>query len=140
MKRANNKKKPPTKKKPRQSKDPESFMSCHPAWQFRSLDINCSEIDSNTIFDEILPKIQNYESMFWKEILDSSRDHFIKVERIIQRAKDRLVELQQEDIDSLVSLHIDGTKRIWGIIDGNIMKILWWDPNHEICPSNKKHT
>ncbi len=34
----------------------------------------------------------------------------------------------------------NGKQRIWGIKDRNILKVLWWDPDHEVCPSLKKYT
>ena len=42
-------------------------------------------------------------------------------------------EIQQDDIDKLMSFRIAGKKRVWCIQDRNIMRVLWWDPQHEIC-------
>ncbi|RKZ46349.1 MAG: hypothetical protein DRR00_24365, partial [Candidatus Parabeggiatoa sp. nov. 3] len=52
----------------------------------------------------------------------------------------RLAEIHQDDIDELFSLRLSGKERLWGILDNHILKILWWDANHDVWPSKKKHT
>lgn len=68
------------------------------------------------------------------------RDHPIEAYKLQKFAQDRLAELQMDDLDLLWSIHVDGAFRIWGIRDASLLKILWIDPCHEICPSYKKHT
>jgi len=70
-------------------------------------------------FSEILPKIKNFESMFWKDILGTS-SHEVPVANIHSIAQKRLAELKLEDTESLVSLRLAGKKRIWGIKVENI--------------------
>ena len=48
--------------------------------------------------------------------------------------------IRQDDVDELMSFRLDSRGRVWCIQTGNIMRVLWWDPNHEVCPSFKKHT
>jgi hypothetical protein len=62
------------------------------------------------------------------------------VGELCKTARDRLEDLRLEDIDELVSLRLGGAERVWGIRDGNVMLLLWWDPEHAVCPSLKKHT
>jgi hypothetical protein len=54
---------------------------------------------------------------------------------IIGEAQRRLVAIAQDDIDDLFSLHLGGKPRVWGVRDGSVLRLLWWDPEHEICPS-----
>lgn len=113
------------------------------AWHLRILDKDgrwgWKNLKERTLWDRILPRIVNFETMTWPEIL-GSRHHEIPVSKIISEAQRRLEALGQNDIDQLVSFHITGEQVIWGIRDQNIFKVLWWDPNHEICPSLKRHT
>ena len=77
--------------------------------------------------------------MNWVD-LGRNGSHHIPVSRIIPQARKRLEEIHQADIDDLYSLRLTGVQRIIGIRDRNNLKILWWDPEHEVCPANKKHT
>ena len=98
---------------------------------------------------EILPKLQGFESMTWIKIMQVSggkakgrgtNNHFISVEDLTRKAQNRLVEINQGDVDQLFSLRLGGTKRIYGIRDRRVLKLLWYDPNHEVCPSSKFRT
>ena len=64
-----------------------------------------------------------------------SKNHEIEVSRIIPEAQERLVELHKADYDVLFSLRVSGKIRIWGIREGRVFQILWFDFEHEICPS-----
>lgn len=91
------------------------------------------------LFDDIIITLQNCEGRTWADV-EGKSNHFISVERICKQAQKRLIELDLEDNEDLFSLRINGKKRLWGIRRGSQLLLLWWDPEHEICPSNKKHT
>jgi len=79
--------------------------------------------------------------MTWAEISkDKKKYHPIRVDKLATEARKRLEELRQDDVDVLWSLRVQGKPRIWGIREGRVLKLLWWDPNHEVCPSKLKHT
>jgi hypothetical protein len=88
---------------------------------------------------EIHEKLRSFESMTLGEILGRN-NHCVEVSQLCKRAKDRLAEMHLDDNDELLSLHLTGLRRVWGILEHNVVTLLWWDPNHEICPSPKKHT
>jgi hypothetical protein len=77
--------------------------------------------------------------MTWKDIWRQG-SHEIELGRIIKDARSRLTEIKCDDIDCLASIRLAGKPRIWGIKDHHILHVLWWDPEHEICPSPLKHT
>jgi hypothetical protein len=83
--------------------------------------------------------MRDFETMAWPEILGRN-NHAIPLGDLCYAAQKRLVEIQQDDVDDLISLRLTGTMRVWGIRDRNILKILWWDPNHNVCPTQKRHT
>lgn len=97
------------------------------------------EIDGEFFRDEIIKKIQDFESMKMFEI-KGRNNHIVKISSISKQAQNRLKQIQEHDLDELFSLRISGKKRIWGILSGNRFHFLWWDPEHEVCPSFKKHT
>lgn len=45
-----------------------------------------------------------------------------------------------DDVDDLYQLHVTGPKRVWGIRFGPYLKLLWWDPDHQVYPVRKRHT
>lgn len=111
-------------------------------WAFRDLDLNgpwCwSALDAASILD-VHRRLANYESMAWKEILNGTGSHEIEPWEIGKDGQDRLREMGL-DVDGLVSLRIDGPGRIWGYREGAVLRILWWDPEHQVYPVGKKHS
>lgn len=89
---------------------------------------------------QIKARLASFESMTWREILYEGgyRNHFISVERICQEARERLRHLNQDDIDSVVSLGVAQMSRVFGIMEHNVLKVLWWDPHHLICPAEER--
>jgi len=87
----------------------------------------------------ILEKMRQWDSMTWQE-LTGDDNHAIPVERLSHEAQSRLIEIGQDDIDEIFSLRMTGRERLIGIRDRHIFRVLWWDPEHHVCPSHKKHT
>ena len=88
---------------------------------------------------EIRTKLVAFERLTWHEILGRN-SHPVDVSSLCRDAQKRLSELNLDDVDELVSLRLMGTQRVWGILEGHVYTILWWDPDHEVCPSILKHT
>ena len=134
---------PIIKKTPRIDPSMKDFMDCKPSWQVNSLDIDgpwgWKELSADFIVDEIIDKLKNFESMFWKEIIGRD-NHPISVAIICPEAQRRLNQLCMDDIDELFSLRLSARQRIWGIRNHSIFKLLWWDSNHSVYLVEKKHT
>ncbi len=73
--------------------------------------------------------------MTWAEVLGSKHNHNVDIDRLCKAARERLVQLKQHDLDELLSLRLSGAERIWGILSEGVRTIIWWDPDHKICPS-----
>jgi hypothetical protein len=82
--------------------------------------------------------LKNYESMTWAQIKQKPHNHFIEPSGIHKDARDRLLALGKYETNSLFSMSVGGKPRIWGILQEHVMFTLWWDPDHEIYPSQKK--
>lgn len=134
---------PPFSKTPRIEQSLKNPLSQNPSWQFRSLDLEgiwgWKIVSKEQILDNILPKLKDFETMDWNNILGRN-SHEIPVENLCKEAKKRLQELKHVDIENIVSLRLTGTNRLCGIRNGNTLKILWWDPSHSVCPSQLHHT
>ncbi len=142
-KRVKRNKNPRIVKQPRKNPSLLSSTSLKPVWQTGIIDLegpwSWENIQIDTFFKDILPKIQNFEKMSWNEILGRN-NHEVRIDQIGKQAQKRLRDLSLDDFERLVSLRLTGRQRVWGIKTNNIFKILWWDPDHKVCPSNLKHT
>lgn len=84
-------------------------------------------------------KLGNMETMTQEELARGG-SHFIPVKDLNPEAIARLSELKLDDIDEVYSCRLEGICRVFAIRQNSVMRILWWDTNHEICPSRKKNT
>ncbi len=96
-------------------------------------------LDKGPFLDQVLPKLQQYESMTWGQILGRN-SHAVAVRSLCKEAQKRLQEQKLVDIEELVSLRLTGIQRVWGIRRQREFRLLWWDPYHQVCPSRKKNT
>lgn len=135
---------PTVSKTPKVEAAPNAYDQ-HPAWRISSMEMigpfGWQTIPNNKVV-EIINKLSALERLTWKEILaDRNQGHHrVSVDRIIKEAQDRLRKIRQDDVYELVSLRLSGKERVWGIFEAGVLRILWWDPEHQICPSIKKHT
>lgn len=122
--------------------NPDNYQAQAIAWHLGGIDYEgpyCfSSIDQGQIKD-VIDKLRSFESMKWSEIL-GSKNHAIATESLSKPARDRLTTLQLDDVGELVSLRFSGRERVFGVRQGAVLRLLWWDPNHEVCPSILKHT
>lgn len=74
--------------------------------------------------------------MSWNEISVKSKyfHHSIPVKDIILPAQKRLRKMGFT-LEELFRFRLANLERVWGYRDRGVMQLLWWDPNHEICPS-----
>ncbi len=134
---------PLSNKIPRQSQQVESEQT-NPVWRFSLLDWEgpwgWRDIDAEK-WQEIIDKLGHFEMRTWADIKSDGNNHAVEIKNSPNpEALKRLAEIHQDDIEELFSLRLSGKERLWGILDGYILKILWWDPLHEVWPSTKKHT
>lgn len=100
-------------------------------------------MNENPFWSEIYSKIRHFETTSWhvieKELFGNrkrkTKHHSISVSKIIPEAQKRLEKLKRDDIDELFSIRLNGKLRIWGIRKYAYFQVLWFDFNHEICPS-----
>lgn len=131
------------KKIPRISKSFGESDDENPVWQIGSIDLSgpfgWGGVDRKLLLGEILPKFKSFESMKWREILGHN-SHEIRIVDLSRAAQRRLEELKILDIEQLISLRLSGRKRVWGIKMQETLQVLWWDPEHQVYPVQKRHT
>lgn len=136
---------PAPQKQPKIAKNPQDYYNLNPAWRISKMELaSCygwQNIDGEKL-KEIQTKLSNYESMTWGEILIDSKkqNHIVSINTLSKLARQRLTEMNLDDLDELTSLRLSGTERIWGKFNKGVMELLWWDPKHEVYPTQKKNT
>jgi len=123
----------------------EDAMKMRPSWRIslvQTVDPWGWHLLTREELEEIRVKLCEYESKTWSEILvrGSYWNHLIECYKLCKEARDRLGDLQLDDLEQLVSLRLGAKQRVWGILDHNILHILWWDPEHRVYPVEKQNT
>lgn len=122
---------------------PASINSENFRWNTKTADLGgeygWDRVELKTLFSEIIPKLQQYETMTWGEV-EGKKSHFIDVDNCSKEAQKRLKEIDLDDLEQLFSLRIGGRERVFGWRRGSVFYVLWWDPDHKIFPSKMKHT
>jgi hypothetical protein len=156
-----------TGKTPRITEKVEGSYNRYPSWRFSRADIDHSKwsvldqhedivLDpsdpggtsvihqfSKSIDRKLLDHLKSRENMLWKGLMTQSggrksgtNSHNIPIHNLIKEARDRITELNI-DADELMSVRLTGTERVFGILEEGVLDIIWFDRNHEICPSFK---
>jgi len=141
----------PKSKKPFKPLDESSgYYDEYPRWSFRRCDFEHPKwgLSNNAIN---LPKVFKYlaslESRKWGDILtdtsgrrENTRNHLIEFAELTREAQKRAIEITVDEFDPLCSIAMGGRERVWGHISEGVFYIIWFDMQHEICPSNKRNT
>ena len=133
-----------------QIKEPQQFYSQAPAWSFVNIDKEMWAFSQEHIGDsfwtKILPRLTSWETQKWSDILVTAnkQNHSLNLKDLNKVAQDRLISMYIE-AESLISLRITGTHRLYGYMVGRVFTILWYDDNHGdnekcVCRSHLKHT
>jgi hypothetical protein len=134
---------------PHPQKQPKTEPSFDPEkelvqWTFEVFDHNLDWRKDKSVhagFCEIGDQLKSYSQRTWGEIrLSHKRDHPIPCDQLCPRAQGRLRDLKLDDIDELWRFRFSNTRRLWGIKDGRLMKVVWWDPDHEVYPTQPHNT
>jgi hypothetical protein len=98
-------------------------------------------VDKETLH-YIREKLATFESRTLNEIfvISKKQNHAVPVKGLRRDAQKRLEELKLFDVEEVYCLHLSGKERVWGFLIQNVLNLLWWDREHLVCPSEKKHT
>lgn len=131
---------------PRVGENVGGFWQCRPIWSFALLDLVALKGGwihlRQEHLDTLLPRFRDWEKMTWGQILSEGKkqNHPVDVANLIPEAQERLKHLKLDDHEQLTSLRVNARARVYGILDREVFLILWWDPDHQICPAPPKHT
>lgn len=119
---------------------PESFDAQTMAWQFARRDRDHEKWGWDRLkaaqWKDILEKLCLREEMTWAAIQNQSggrsrgsNSHTCPGQSFSKEARDRLVALSLDEYD-LFSLRFTNKIRIYGIREGRVLKVLWYDSDH----------
>lgn len=129
---------------------PEKYYSENPAWAFAGSDQEMWAFTKEHVGDlfwtELLPRLKSLESQTWSDILvkGKKQNHSLDMADLSKAAQGRLAEKFIE-AESLISLRVTGSHRLYGYMTGRVFNILWCDNDHGdndtcVCRSHMKHT
>lgn len=142
---------PAPKKRPRVAVEPVArkrpriphFRGGPLAWRFSAVDKDgpfaWSGLSDHDQYRDVLAQLHQFETMDQASIA-AGGSHPVELEQMSAEARRRLMEIEHDDLDELMSFRIGGRRRVWCRMIDNIMSILWWDPEHQVCPSKKRYT
>ena len=133
------------RKEPRVESDPLSYRRMKPTWRIAKMDVNGSwtwtGINADMLWHHIHDRLKSFESMTWGAIEQERQGYPMEVRILCKEAQDRLRQMDpQTTIDTLYEFHVTQKARIWGMREGTILHLLWWDPEHSVYPVAKKNT
>lgn len=91
----------------------------------------------------LLRRIRSFETMTVNQVFsnDGQVGKDYDIDRLpTKEARDRLLELELDDRDTISRLQIGGKQRLYGFREGSRFYAIWWDPDHKVWPSAKKNT
>lgn len=117
-----------------------------PSWRFGLADKEgpwaLNGCDAGTVHG-LIEKLRQFETMTSAELERSGETlkHYSVDGLPTREALNRLAELNLDDQTRISRLRLDGKTRLYGFLDEDCtFHVVWWDPEHEIWPSCKKHT
>lgn len=129
-------------KKPKWVEEPGSFLGMRPTWSFGLLDNSYNKwgfIHAGDIYTEVIDKLKENEGHTWGDIIRAAggrthgtNSHYENVSDLIPEAQKRWLELHLEEYDRVFSLRLTGKRRLYGILENGVFRIVWYDQEHEI--------
>jgi hypothetical protein len=88
--------------------------------------------------DPLHAKCKDWETMRASELFGQGGNKLIPFANLCKLARKRLEEIELDDLDGLWELRLSGKRRVWGTRLEHIFYLIWWDPDHTVCPALKK--
>ena len=138
-------------KKPVKPEDTsKDFYDKYPQWLFQRCDFEHPKwgMSCNSgALTKVFRYLSNLESQKWGEILtdksgrrNNTRNHEIELSDLSKEAQKRATDINVDEFDALCSIAVGGRERVWGHISDGVFCIIWFDMQHEIYPTEKRHT
>lgn len=125
---------------PRIATDPESYKKQTPVWRFSMFDWDgpwgISALAKKDLRKHFEKHLANLESMTWASIESATggkshgtNSHDLPIEKFTKVARQRLAAKGIES-DTIFSLRLENTVRVYGVRSGACLRIVLFDPFH----------
>jgi len=70
------------------------------------------------------------------------KHHDMPVDKICTEAQEDITKRKLDLVfdSDIFRFRFAGEQRLWGFRRGRVFHVVWWDPDHKVCPSEKRHT
>lgn len=110
-------------------------------WGFSQIDLDgpygWRQLTADHLTD-LQKKCEDWETMRQSDLFGHGGNKRIPLHELSSDAKKRLISLELDDVDALWELRLSGKRRLWGMRLQHVFYLLWWDPEHEVCPSKNR--
>ena len=118
--------------------------SCNYIWHEDSSHKWCfGNVTFSAFFSEIYPRLKDFQSMRWREILKNSHHHHWQLNKLDKEVRDLFITMRGAidlGTDEIYQFHVKGKHVILGIRDGSVFHLMWNDIDHQIYPTKKRNT
>lgn len=135
--------------------DPTPHVAERVRWTAREIDHGVSDDETcdwswhltSQESTDLLKFLEELTQKTWGEVQRETsgkhkKHHGHALDSICQAAQDRLDSqgLTAQGEEELFRFRLSGTRRLWGFKTGSLFKIIWWDKDHRVYPTEKRHT
>jgi hypothetical protein len=131
---------PPSTNIPHRLHDPNVFESTYFRWRATDEYIDYDDDEwgwgqatIQDFFQKILPRLQEYENWTWSEIFKRKSCHYWDINDIPTKARNKLKKKYPQH-DTFHQIDVEQPCRLLGWRDRHTLFLIWYDPNHTICP------
>ena len=132
--------------------DPESAERETIAWHFHRFDTSHADWGWDKLkapqWKVVLQHLVSFEGLTWANLKQQSggrrvgtNHHSLEISVLPVDTRKRWAELHLDDFDTVFSLRVSNTLRLYGVRDGRVLQFVWHDPHHGsnrgVCPTNK---
>ena len=119
--------------------DPDERIVFRLSWMDHDGDFSWAGLSTDDV-RLVAQRCKSWETLRAGEFIGQTGTKPIPFVNMSPVAQKRAAEIELDVFDGLWELRLGGKQRIWGLLDGHVFYIVWWDPDHQVCPSTKKHT
>ena len=124
--------------------DPISYEEAYFSWRAHNNYIDYDEpklgwhkVSITHCLGVIIPALQSYEGYKWREVRLKDRCHPWELDEIPTEFYNRLLA-RQIDVDGLFQISLGSKRRVFGLKEGRLFYLIWYDPDHKFWPTKAK--